>query len=76
MEYEEAEEVQEKPQDGVYVYGLFMDGARYNREHKCIDEQFAVSKRSIKLSFLSFDFPTYDITSLFSFRLNFMTRCH
>lgn len=29
-----------KPTDGVYMYGLFMDGARYNRDHKCIDEQY------------------------------------
>ena len=43
MDYEEPEEVQEKPQDGVYVYGLFMDGARFNREQKCIDEQYSVS---------------------------------
>ena len=43
MEYEDAEEVEEKPTDGVYVHGLFMDGARYNRDQKCIDEQFAVS---------------------------------
>lgn len=40
MEYEEPEEADDKPQDGVYVYGLFMDGARYNREGKCVDEQF------------------------------------
>jgi len=31
--------VEEKPQDGVLIYGLFMDGARYNREQKCIDDQ-------------------------------------
>jgi len=41
MEFEEPSEVDEKPQDGVYVYGLFMDGARYNRDQRCIDEQFA-----------------------------------
>lgn len=32
MEFEEPEEVEEKPEDGVFVYGLFMDGARYNRD--------------------------------------------
>jgi dynein heavy chain, axonemal len=31
-------QVEEKPTDGVYVHGLFMDGARYNRDQKCIDE--------------------------------------
>ena len=39
MTEENPEEVEEKPQDGVYVYGCFMDGARYNRDDACIDEQ-------------------------------------
>lgn len=24
----------------MYIYGVFMDGARWNREQKCIDEQY------------------------------------
>lgn len=32
IEAEVPSEVEEKPQDGVLIYGLFMDGARYNRE--------------------------------------------
>ena len=40
MEEETPEEIDEKPQDGVYVYGCFMDGARYNRDLRCIDEQY------------------------------------
>ena len=32
IEAEVPTEVEEKPQDGVLIYGLFMDGARYNRE--------------------------------------------
>ena len=32
-------EIEEKPEDGVYIYGLFMDGARFNRDLGCIDEQ-------------------------------------
>jgi len=39
MEEEKPEEIEEKPEAGVYVYGCYMDGARYNRDLKCIDEQ-------------------------------------
>lgn len=39
MEEETPEEIEEKPADGVYIYGCFMDGARYNRDLRCIDEQ-------------------------------------
>ena len=35
---EDAADVEEAPEDGVLIYGLFMDGARYNREVTCIDE--------------------------------------
>lgn len=40
LEFEEPNQVEEKPQDGVFIYGLFMDGARYNRDQKCIDDQY------------------------------------
>ena len=43
LEYEEPEQVEERPVDGVFIYGCFMDGARYNREQKCIDDQLPVS---------------------------------
>ena len=36
---EKPEEVEEKPEDGVICYGMFMDGARWNRDLQCIDEQ-------------------------------------
>lgn len=39
QEAEQADEIEEAPEDGVYINGLFMDGASYNREVPCIDEQ-------------------------------------
>ena len=43
LEEEEPDQVEERPAEGVLIYGLFMDGARYNRESKCIDDQYPVS---------------------------------
>lgn len=40
MEFEDPTQVEEKAKDGVYIYGVYMDGARWNREQKCIDDQF------------------------------------
>jgi len=39
LELETLEEVEEAPEDGVYVHGFYMDGARYNREDGIIDDQ-------------------------------------
>jgi len=43
MEAENPEEIEEAPEDGVYVNGLYMDGARFNREDGVIDDQIPVS---------------------------------
>ena len=37
---EEPTEVEEAPEDGVYIYGLFMDGARWDRENQIVADQF------------------------------------
>lgn len=39
MTEESIDEIDEMPEDGVYVHGFYMDGARYNREEAVIDEQ-------------------------------------
>ena len=43
LEAEDKGEIDHQPKDGVYIYGCFMDGARYNRDLKCIDDQNPVS---------------------------------
>ena len=42
LQAEEPEELDEPPEDGVYIHGFFMDGARYNREEQVIDDQLPV----------------------------------
>lgn len=43
LEQETLDEIEEAPEDGVYVHGLYMDGARFNREDGVIDDQIPVS---------------------------------
>jgi hypothetical protein len=43
MVEEKLEDFEEPPEEGMYIYGLFLDGARWNRDEMCIDDQFAVS---------------------------------
>ena len=38
QEQENPEEIEELPEDGVYVHGFFMDGARYNRDEQSMDD--------------------------------------
>ena len=45
---EEPEEIEELPEDGVYVHGFFMDGARFNRDEGTIDDQIPVSTPNYK----------------------------
>lgn len=39
----EADEIEEGPDDGIYVDGLFMEAAKWNFEHEILEDQLAVS---------------------------------
>lgn len=39
LEYETAEEEFDKPDDGVFIYGLFSDGGRWDRDNGLLEEQ-------------------------------------
>ncbi|BBN19721.1 hypothetical protein Mp_8g13060 [Marchantia polymorpha subsp. ruderalis] len=38
MEYETGSDVKQAPEDGLYISGLYLDGARWDRKHKCLVE--------------------------------------
>jgi dynein heavy chain len=38
MEEEYLNDIEEPPPEGFYIYGMFLDGARWNREDRCIDD--------------------------------------
>lgn len=40
MTEEKIEDFEEPPPEGFYIYGMFLDGARWNRDEAIIDEQF------------------------------------
>ena len=38
MEQEGLADVEEPPESGFYIYGMYLDGARWNREDRSIDD--------------------------------------
>lgn len=38
MEMEDATDVKSPPKDGLYISGLWLDGARWDRKRKCLVE--------------------------------------
>jgi dynein heavy chain len=39
LEYETADEEFDRPDDGVYIYGLFSDGGRWDRDSGLLEDQ-------------------------------------
>jgi len=35
---EDYDTIRNAPKDGVYIYGLYMDGARWDRHENCIED--------------------------------------
>ena len=40
MEQEGPEEIEASPEDGVYIYGLFIEGGRWDRENEVVTDAF------------------------------------
>jgi dynein heavy chain len=58
------EKYEQPPRDGVYTYGLFLEGARWNKEQMCLDESlpkilFSPSPIMHWVPYRKADLPTY-----------------
>lgn len=40
MDFESEEDITSAPSDGIYVSGLYIDGARWDRDLQCLSEAF------------------------------------
>jgi len=76
MTEESVDEIEDYPEDGCYVHGFYMDGARYNREEAVIDEQAPVSISYCLFKNGQVPFPGYfdcDFNRFFVFRASCTT---
>jgi hypothetical protein len=68
LDYMSAKEVDASPEDGIIIMGLFMDGARWDREIKAINDSFPGELFSVRVILLlrNLGFSLFKADFLFS----------